>query len=237
MPRSISAEPEPPKVALLIETSRGYGRQLLWGIVRYARLHGPWRFYLTPGDFAQALPQMSQWRGSGIIARIETVEMARAILAARVPTIALDASQSLPIQEPRIARFCEVASDSHAAARLAAEHLLERGFRHYAFVGEPDRKWSHNREQGFRQRLRGAGLEPLTYRWPSGVRKRRWEREQPVLGQWLRELPKPVGILACNDDRGRQVLDACRACGVAVPVGAGRGGGGARRGPGEVGRP
>ena len=53
--------PPPPKVALLIETARGYGRQMLQGIVRYARLHGPWGFYVTPGDFEQALPKMQQW--------------------------------------------------------------------------------------------------------------------------------------------------------------------------------
>ena len=51
---------ETPKVALLIETARGYGRQMLRGIVRYARLHGPWGFYVTPGDFEQALPKMQQ---------------------------------------------------------------------------------------------------------------------------------------------------------------------------------
>jgi LacI family transcriptional regulator len=211
--------PNVPKVALLIETSRGYGRAMLRGIVRYARLHGPWRFYVTPGDFAQALPHMNQWGGTGIIARIETVEVARAILAARLPTIALDMSQNVPIKEPRIARFSEVASDSRAAARLAAEHLLERGFQHYAYVGESERLWSHNRELGFRERLSEAGFIPLIYPPPTNKRDRHWEREQKLLGAWLAELPKPVGILACNDDRGRQVLDACRAVGVSVPLG------------------
>ena len=57
-----------PKVALLIETARGYGRQMLRGIARYAHLHGPWGFYVTPGDFEQALPKMRQWGGTGIIA-------------------------------------------------------------------------------------------------------------------------------------------------------------------------
>ncbi len=59
-----------PKIALLIETARGYGRALLRGVVRYGRLHGPWGFYVTPGDFAQGLPQMRLWGGTGIIARI-----------------------------------------------------------------------------------------------------------------------------------------------------------------------
>ena len=61
-----------PRVALLIETSRGYGRSMLRGIVRYASLRGPWQFYVTSGDFEQALPEMEQWGGTGIIARIET---------------------------------------------------------------------------------------------------------------------------------------------------------------------
>ena len=57
------------KVALLIETARGYGRQVLRGIIDYADRHGRWSFYVTPGDFEQALPEMKQWGGTGIIAR------------------------------------------------------------------------------------------------------------------------------------------------------------------------
>jgi LacI family transcriptional regulator len=211
-------KPEIPKVALLIETSRGYGRGMLRGIVRYARLHGPWRFYITPGDFAQALPRMSEWGAGGIICRVENIEIARAIVAAKLPTIVLDISQNVPIKVPGITKFSEIASDSRAAARLAAEHLLERGFQHYAYVGETDRMWSQNRELGFVERLRESGFEPTIYEPPEQPRDQRWDREQALLAAWLTSLPKPVGIMACNDDRGRQVLDACRAVGVAVPL-------------------
>ena len=44
-----------------------------------------------------------------------------------------------------------------------------------------------------------------------------WEGEQRQLGKWLLGLPKPVGIMCCNDDRGLQLLDACRRVGIAVP--------------------
>ncbi len=37
------------------------------------------------------------------------------------------------------------------------------------------------------------------------------------LAGWLRSLPRPVGLMACNDDRGRQVLQACAAAGLRVP--------------------
>src|SRR5690349_17267591 len=59
-----------PKVALLVETSRGFGREFVLGIARYSRLHGPWSFHITPGDYKQVVPKMQQWGGTGIIARI-----------------------------------------------------------------------------------------------------------------------------------------------------------------------
>ena len=108
-----------PKIALLIETARGYGRGLLRGIVRYGRLHGPWSFYVTPGDFAQALPRMRQWGGAGTIARVETPRVAQTILASGLPTVALDLSEDQLRPDNPLSRLSEVASDSHGAARLA----------------------------------------------------------------------------------------------------------------------
>jgi LacI family transcriptional regulator len=206
-----------PKVALLIETARGYGRQMLLGIVRYARLHGPWSFYVTPGDFEQALPKMRQWGGTGIIARMETQKIAEAVLESRLPIIALDlSSRELEPGHP-LSRLSEVASDSAGAARLAAEHLLERGFRHFAFVGVAGRVWSQRREAGFRRSISAAGFPVDTYQPPRASRDWVWEREQPILAEWLQRLPKPVGVMACNDDRGREVLEACRAAELHVP--------------------
>ncbi|MCA9234638.1 MAG: DNA-binding transcriptional regulator [Planctomycetales bacterium] len=209
---------KPPKVALLIETSRGYGRGMLRGISRYARHHGPWEFYITPGDFAQTLPLMKQWGGDGIIARLETEAVAREVCAANVPTIILDVSQNIPLDIPDLQRFSEVVSDSNEAGRMAAEHLIDRGHTQFAYVGEYGRLWSRNREMGFRSALQKHGFDAHVYEPPTDGDLRSWEREQAVLIQWLADLPKPIGMMACNDDRGRQVLDACRRAGVKVPL-------------------
>jgi LacI family transcriptional regulator len=50
-----------------------------------------------------------------------------------------------------------------------------------------------------------------------GKRKPSWEQEQERLARWVTQLRKPVGIMASNDDRGHQVLDACRRAGMNVP--------------------
>lgn len=206
-----------PRVALLIETARSYGRDMLRGIVRYARLHGPWSFYLTPGDFEQALPRMQQWGGTGTIARIETPRIAKAILAARIPTIALDLSDDQLRADNPLSRLSQVESDSSGAARLAAEHLLERGFRHYAFVGIEGRVWSRRRQESFCAVVESRGGAVHVYEPPHRKQERRWEQEQRHLAAWLTQLPKPLGLMACDDYRGREVLEACRTADVQVP--------------------
>jgi LacI family transcriptional regulator len=175
--------PPPPRVALLIETARGYGRQVLRGIVRYARLHGPWGFYVTPGDFEQALPKMQQWGGTGIIARIATPQIAKAVLDAKLPTIVLDLSERQSQPDHPLSRFSEVASDSARAAAMAAGHLLERGFRHYAFVGIAGRVWSDRRQASFCETVRAAGFAAQVYQAPQARGDRVWEREQPLLAE------------------------------------------------------
>ncbi len=207
-----------PKVALLIETARGYGRGLLRGIVRYARLHGPWAFYITPGDLLQVLPKMDEWGGSGIIARIETPQTAEAVLATGLPLIALDLSQQQLAADGPLAQVSEICPDSHRAAGLAAEHLLERGLRQFAFVGAfDDPLWSTRREAGFCQRLAEAGFPCQVYPLPRRPHDRQWAREQTIMSRWIHDLPKPIGVLACDDDRGREVMEACRAAGAQVP--------------------
>jgi LacI family transcriptional regulator len=208
---------ERPKVALLIETARGYGRQFLHGVARYSRLHGPWGFYVTPSDFKQSLPQMQRWGGTGIIARIETPKIAQAILDSGLPTIALDLSDEELTPPHPLSGLSEVSSDSWGAAQLAADHLLQRGFKNFAYVGIDGRVWSQHRQEGFWHAIAAAGYSAEVYKPPRAPRERQWDREQPVLAKWLGNLPKPIGVMACNDDRGREVLEACRDAEIEVP--------------------
>ena len=209
--------PNMPRIALLVETSRGYGRGILQGIIRYARLHGPWSFYITPGDFEQALPAMKQWGGTGIIARIETPQTARAIRATGLPVVCLDYSAAQAAMTETPWKVSEVHPDPVASIDLAIEHLVGRAFKRLAFVGIPGRIWSDQRQAAFAQRVKQQRRARFIYKPPRAKRDREWDREQEMLGQWLKDLPKPVGLVACNDDRGRQVLEAAMAAGVQVP--------------------
>ncbi|TWT75660.1 Xylose operon regulatory protein [Posidoniimonas polymericola] len=207
----------PPQVALLIETARGYGRDVATGIARYAALHGPWSFHLTPGDFTQAAPLWEYWRGHGIFARLASGEISKQLLDADLPTVALDMEDSQLEKSNPLSKFSNLSVDSRQAATLAAEHLIERDFEHFAFVGASGVVWSDRREAAFVKRIRGEGYETHVYDPQHVAAIGRWEREMPRLAEWIGSLPKPIGIMACNDEHGLHVLDACRRSGASVP--------------------
>ena len=216
--KKIAREKSTPRVALLIESSRSYGRELLMGIAKYVRIHGPWSIEFEEGDPAEHFPKwFSRWQWDGVIARVSTPAMAKTIAKAGAPVV--DLSGSLPES-----RFPRIRSDEEAVGRMAAEHLIRRGFRHFAFCGFNGTDWSDLRRASFERRISEAGFTCLIYdnidpsHPPSAVDyEEHGERHERKLMSWLQALPKPCGLMACNDPRGRQVLNCCREVGVAVP--------------------
>jgi len=197
------------QVAVLIETSNAYARGLLQGVVHYIREHRPWSFHLMEqGRGDDPPPWLAGWDGDGIIARIETPRIARAVVRTGLPAVDLSAARLVPA-------LPWVETNDEEIARLAADHLLERGFKRFAFCGDARFNWSVWRETQFVARLRAAGQDCVCYR-PTALAGD-VAAEAGNLARWLRELPKPVGLMACYDIRGQQVLDACRSAGLAVP--------------------
>jgi LacI family transcriptional regulator len=203
-----------PSVAVWIETSRCYGRGLIRGVAAWVRQHGPWSIYFTPHGLREPVSKwLSHWRGDGILARIDDHKMARMFRARKVPLIDLR-GRLLDVRLPI------VGLDNRPVSQLAFEHLRDRGFRHYGFCGVRRGEHVHmdQRREFFHAFVEQAGFECDVYDARSTrTRQPDWEQEQKRLGQWLTSLPKPIGIMACNDDRGQQLLDACRRVGIAVP--------------------
>lgn len=212
---------EIPQVALLLETSTEYGRGLLRGILRYSRLHGPWSLSVAPGHFEQVIPKIKSWYGNGIIARIQSPEMEKLVRSMHLPFVASSLSESgSPADQEKLG---EIRTNSEAIAKLAASYLTQTGFLHFAFCGFANCQWSTVREQVFVNFAQDAGYECSTHHltlanWmqrPNWMKS--WQKEQPMLIKWLKSLPKPVGLMACNDACGREVLQACRLAGLRVP--------------------
>jgi LacI family transcriptional regulator len=65
--------------------------------------------------------------------------------------------------------------------------------------------------------VREAGYGECHVYRPAKKGHRTWEEELEEVGQWLQSLSTPIGLLAANDARGVQVLDACQRIGLPVP--------------------
>ncbi len=197
------------RVALVIETSNAYARNVLLGVVGYIREHAPWSFYLVEQGRGDDPPAwLARWDGDGIIARIESPRIADAVVSSGLPAVDVSAGRYVP-------SLPWVETDDDAIANLAADHLLERGFKHLAFCGDPRFAWSRQRGTAFAERIARSGLS--VHHAPTAPAPGDPASETAALQHWLRSLPKPAGIFACYDIRGQQVLDACRHLQLAVP--------------------
>jgi LacI family transcriptional regulator len=201
-------------IAVVVDPSLPYDRAIAMGVAQYAREQGTWRLYIEE-EQPRRLPDFNDWPGHGIIASFDDESVARAVMAAGLPVVAVggggggfDPSSGIPYVE----------TDNDKIACLAAEHLLERGLEHFGFYGlpaAPATVWSEARCNAFTRRLAAAGRTCGSLIAEHDATH--WTQLQAELEAWLSSLPKPIGIMACDDVRARHVLEACRGLGLRVP--------------------
>lgn len=208
-------------IGIIVETAFSPGRKVLRGAARYAREHGDWLIFHQPRDPESWMPALlRRWRCDGLIARIEKRSLRRLLGGLNVPVVNVLGTEPTPGD-------CLVTVDNREIGRMGAEHLLQRGLREFGFVGLRGVAWSAERRDAFCERVRFLGCRCRAYhvvsRHPDFAA---WEAELGRLGKWIAKLPRPCGIMVCNDLYAQSVLDACRQVGALVPeqiavVGAG----------------
>lgn len=215
---TVTRGPRQRRVALLVDFSRAYGRSVSLGVAKFVREHHEWSVQSEEWRWTEPVPSwLSQWKGDGVIAWVETPALAGIIRRLGVP--AVDVRGAVPNSGLPL-----VDSENELAAQLAAEHLIERGFRHYGFCGFAGANYSRKREHWFRECLARHGFPCAVYEPPATPldletteQEKRGLLFQEHLAGWLKSLPKPVGIMACNDIRGHQVMNACHRLDLLVP--------------------
>jgi LacI family transcriptional regulator len=201
------------RVALLLESQVSPRRRMLTGVARYMHEHDPWAIYLKPTGVEKSMVKwLREWKGDGIIAAVtETeLEMVADLGIPVVDIVGFLKSDKVPL----------VHTNDRAVGRVGAEHLLERGFRHFAFVEYPF-FWSADRRAAFVETVEAQGFWTEVYQLPFpsqlAAGPSPWEQQQVSLARWIDSLPKPVGVMTTTDLLGQQLLEACLRANVAVP--------------------
>jgi len=203
-------------VLVLLDRSRAPACRILRGIVKYSNFIGQWRirslppFYRHPRSKKKILSEAKDSQINGIIAEIDDIKMGQILYSVALPAIVI------PYKD-RISGFPYIFDEGDTPGQMAAQHLLCLGLRNFAFCGFENLVWSQARGKDFSERIVEAGLQTDFYKMPRSRVQRLWESEQIILADWLKTLRKPIGVMACNDDRGQNVIEACQIAGLCVP--------------------
>jgi LacI family transcriptional regulator len=205
-------------VALIYDAKLPYDLKVVSGVALYVQEGAEFITYIEEDALKnQRLPDLRSWRGDGVIANFDDPGVADAVLRSRLPAVAFGSGYGWYSPDSGIPYFY---NDQAMIGRLAADHLLDRGFRSFGYCGyisRPENLWNGERQEAFAARVASRGFPCSVYR-PIHKTTRDWNSVLASLGSWLRSLPKPAGVMGANDKRAHHVLEACRAYQLRVPA-------------------
>jgi len=159
------------------------------------------------------MPDPSTWQVDGVIAHIPYTRNGHQLVPEGLPAVVS------PYAKEEFPNFCNLVTDNHQIGKMAAEYFLDRRFRFFAYCGFRGMSWSLERGKSFVNRITKAGFKVYTYeRNQPQLRSRSVKsNEHLILADWLKSLPKPLALMACNDDRAQDITEACKLAGLAIP--------------------
>ena len=205
------------KIILMLDSSRAVDRGIIRGIVEYSRLRGDWSFYrfkplfqtypFSPKHTDNILQRLNKLDADGLVGYLPAEQkLQKNIVQRRFPAIIV------PITT-LIKGVVNIQQGTQVGI-VGAEYLLNLGFKHFAFCGTKDR-WSNIRQENFKQRIEQAGFDVRTY--PLTREHKKHELELNRLARWLTQLPHPIGIMTCNDERSSDLVKACHIAELKIP--------------------
>lgn len=201
------------KVAILIESSRGYGRGLIQGIGKFIDEHRNWQIEYRPRGLSEPVPHwIKNWQGDGILARINNKRTLRLLLNLGIPVIDLRRMLST-------SAIPQVGPNDQEAVKMLYDHFRHRGFQRFAFVGIPrgEHVFMDIRRTFFRQLVEERKYSFSELEISLEEFEGNGSRGERRMIRWLKKLPERTAVLACNDDLGLQVLNSCRTVDISVP--------------------
>jgi LacI family transcriptional regulator len=204
------------KVILFVDTSFEYDCRFVRGILAYSRAHGPWLFLRKPPGLLRTaenrteLLKLKSWGAEGALA-------CDGVSSDKVEELGLPAIVELDVDRS-IQNVVNVVPDYLTIGNIAGEYFLARGFHNFAYCGFDDHAWSRERGKSFSERIAQAGFETSFFKQHNSNAMRQWDREKTLIADWLRSLPKPLALMACNDARSEHIVEACKIANLRIPA-------------------
>jgi LacI family transcriptional regulator len=181
------------------------------GVMAFAKEAGNWCIYSDRFGYGRALKHnLSRLNGR---LSMETLQRAATFQKKHsIPVVTFHTSENWNGQA------C-IYSDHEEVIDLAVRHFQEAGLTDMAFCGANNKTSSSVRERHWRSRMLQIGFEshvfnqsPLTLK-----NEAQWREAQKKLKAWLLTLPRPCGVLACEDGRAAEVILAAEKLELHIP--------------------
>jgi LacI family transcriptional regulator len=208
-----------PKITLLIDLSATPGRNLMRGIARYARIYGPWQLNHIARDFYD-----SSSRQADILKSLtEIIKNSDGIIMLEPNAVDFTKNLDIPIviastiRDMRVSAKPTILTDSKKIGEMGANYFIQKGFKNLAFCGIRKMLWSDHREKYFIDTAKNNRIKTFSNKLTYPQSERFKDLNMDRIGQWIRKIPKPAGIMACNDACGKFIIDSCRRNSISVP--------------------
>ena len=204
------------RLLFITDFTESFAYALLKGIIRYSSQTEQWVVCRMPPAYKQKLglkgviKWAKEWNADVVIGQFEASDKVELFRRNGIVALAQD-------YKSKFSSIPNITGDYLETGRMAANLYLHKGFRHFAFFGYKDVCWSDERCAGFRRRIEEAGFGDHFYLYDKQEIDNLWYYEAAELKKWLLSLPKPVAVMACDDNQGNALIEACNSAGVKIP--------------------
>lgn len=205
------------RLLFITDFTEQFAYRFLRGILNYSQCTEHWVVCKMPPSYKRKLGMegvvawAKEWRADVVIAQFDPEDDVTLFRKNGIVAMAQD----------YISKFTaipNITGDYIRTGKMAAEYFLAKGFTNFGFFGYNGVCWSDERCESFRSRLEKTAPEGMTFHMYDGQNiDNMWYYDQSELTEWLKGLPKPIAIMACDDNQGNILIQACDLCGINVP--------------------
>ena len=204
------------RVLIISDFTESFSHKILSGIVDYSRRKEQWIVRRMPPEYKAQLgiPGVirlaKEWEVDAVIGQFEPTDDIGLFAENGIVAIAQD-------YKKKFSSIPNITADYLGTGRMAARFFIDRGFRNFGFFGMNDVCWSDERCDGFRREVEAAGFGDSFYSYRMQEIDMVWYYQRNRLREWLRSIPKPIAIMACDDNQGSNLIEACHGIGIKIP--------------------
>ena len=205
------------RLLIITDFTESFANKLLKGIISYSRQKEQWIVRRMPPSYKNkiGIPGVirvaKEWSIDAVLGQFEETDDVTLFAKNGIVAVAQDFKK-------RFITIPNITADYLGTGKMAARFFLDRGFRNFGFFGFRNVCWSDERCEGFRREIEAAGFGEYFYEYNMQELDRLWYYEREQLAQWLKSLPKPIGIMASDDNQGFNLIEACHSAGVKIPA-------------------